>query len=110
MLFADEARRVVRAEQIVGPALVDERIFPEGFRHFRAARLAHQLHVIHVRARVGPVIRARQAARRTRADRTGARRQLTFFQRFRDVAQQRLDVVPAIERGLQRRGDRAARE
>ena len=48
------------AEQIVRAALVDERIGPERRRHLRAARLAHQLDVIHVGAAVGPVIGARQ--------------------------------------------------
>ncbi len=55
-----ERHVVARAEQVVRAALVDQRIGPERRRHFGAARLAHQLHVIDVGAAVHPVIGARQ--------------------------------------------------
>ena len=52
--------RIARAEERVGAALVHQRIGPEARRHLRAARLAHQLDVVHVGRAVGPLIGARQ--------------------------------------------------
>ena len=58
--------------------------------------------MIHVRARVGPLIRAWQrcsAFARIERPRAG---NFPFFQCVRDLAQQRLDIVQAIQRRLQR--------
>ena len=59
------------AEQVVGAALVHQRIGPEARRHLRAARLAHELDMVDVGRAVGPVI-ARAAA--APAPRAGSKR------------------------------------
>ena len=51
------------AEKGVRAALVHQRIGPEARRHLGAARLAHQLDMVHVGRAVGPLIGARQRRR-----------------------------------------------
>ena len=102
--FVGERHVVARAEQIVRAALVDQRIGPERGRHFRATRLAHQLHVIDVGAAVHPVIGARQRrGALSDVEGHGARQRRAGFQRGGALGEPRRECVPVVERRLQRR-------
>ena len=89
------------AEKIVRASLVDERIGPETRRHLRAARLAHQLDVIHVRRAIDPLIRTRQR-RHCAFETKRSRRDSALLERLGRVAQQRHAPRPVVERLLQR--------
>ena len=77
--------RIARAEEGVGAALVHQRIGPEAFRHLGAARLAHQLDVVHVGRAVRPLVGARQRrhARRARGSAPTAPRRARATRRAR---------------------------
>jgi hypothetical protein len=92
--------RVVGAEQVVDPPQLSG-----SRRRPSAPRFAHELHVIHVGAGVGPVVGARQRGRafaRVEGARVGG---FARFECIGDASQQGFDFGPAVERGLQRGGD-----
>ena len=91
-----ERHVVARAEQVVGAALVHQRIGPERRRHLRAARLAHQLDVVDVGAAIHPVIGARQrrrALRRVEGHDVGSAR--TVLERRGALGEPRRDGAPS---------------
>ena len=76
----------------------------------RAARLAHELHMMQIGAAVEPLIGARQRrCARARVEGLHRGRICRLKPRGRS-AQARLDFAPAIKRRLQRRGDIRDRE
>jgi hypothetical protein len=109
VVLARHGHVVHGAEQVVGAALVDERIGPEARRHGRVARLAHEFDVVDVGRPVDPVVRAwqrRHRLRRVEGDRTLG---LVALEPTSDVLELRGDARPVVERGLQRRGERPGR-
>ena len=73
------------ANESVGAALVDQRIGPETRRHLGAARLAHQLDMVHIGRAVGPLIGARQRRMRVVLVEAGRRHRIGL-QRFAPVS------------------------
>ena len=100
--LVDDFDRVRRPEERVRAALIHQRIGPERRRHFRAARLADEFHVVDVGRAVRPLEGARQ--RRGAFFRIeGEVRNAPGFERIGDLLQPRRGRVPIVERRLQGR-------
>ena len=96
--------RIARAEEAIGAALVDQRIGPEGLRHFRAPGFPDEFDMIHISRAVRPLIGAGQGAcaivlvEAERWDRA-------MLELFRKVGEARRDALPFVESALQGRHD-----
>ena len=103
-----ERDRVARGEHLVGAALVHQRVGPEALGHLGAARLAHQLDVVHIGRAVRPLIGARQRrvglALVEALLRDGAVGEIGGEQ-----LELRRDPLPVVERRLQGRREMARR-
>ena len=80
---------VAGADEAVGTALIHQRIGPELGRHGRAARLANQLDMIHVRRCIGPLVSPRKGrVRHSRIEALRARK-IAVIEPCADLGQSR---------------------
>src|SRR5450755_2258647 len=105
LLLACERRIIAGAQKRIRASLIHERIGAKRGGHFSTARLAHELDMMQVGAAVEPLIGSRQrccAGARIEGMRAHGICQLKLDSRR---TQPWLSRIPAVERGLQRRGD-----
>ncbi|MNK74606.1 hypothetical protein D3C87_941250 [compost metagenome] len=92
---------VARTHELVGAALIHQRIGPEGRGHLGAARFAHQFDVVHIGRAVGPLIGAGQGGGGVALVEAAARHGFVL-QALGQGPQQGLAALPVIQRRLQR--------
>ena len=101
-VFARRLDRVAGPDEIIRVALVHERVLLELRGHRRPARLAHQLDVGEIGARVQPLVGARQRCTelpRVELEGAGPRRAVQIVVELLEL---RSDVAPVVERRLER--------
>uniref|UniRef100_A0A0N4YZX5 Secreted protein n=1 Tax=Parastrongyloides trichosuri TaxID=131310 RepID=A0A0N4YZX5_PARTI len=95
---------VAGAEEVVGAALIHQRVGPEGRRHLGVAGFAHQFDVVHIGRAVSPLIGAGQGGGGLVLAEAAARHGFVL-QALGQGPQQGLAAVPVIQRRLQRGRD-----